>query len=93
VARPGETIMLPVQVRRSEDLAGEIKLELLVPAHIHGVTADIAAIPAGQDRGMLTIHCADRLQGPFNMPLVVRGSTVGPAGLSFAEAKLDVQPE
>jgi hypothetical protein len=88
-AQPGATIALPVQVRRDPALQGDVKVELVLPTHVSGIMAEALVIPAGQERGMLTLRCAERLQGPFNMPLTVRASLSGPA-VAFAEAKLEV---
>jgi hypothetical protein len=93
VAPPGQMVALPVQIRRGPGLQGDVKIELIVPAHIRGVTAEPVVIAAGQERGVLTLHFAQPLSGPFNMPLVVRASLVVGGAVAFAEAKVDIEPE
>jgi hypothetical protein len=44
------------------------------------------------ERGELVIQCADKLTGPFNMPLVVRATLLQNGQPVIAEVKLDVQP-
>jgi hypothetical protein len=93
IGRAGAAVALPIQVRRGQNRAGEVKLELLVPAHIQGVSAEPLTISSAQERGVLTLHFAKSLAGPFNMPLSIRASLLGSGPLLFAEAKVDVLPE
>src|SRR5207248_2389794 len=49
-ARPGTTVTLPVTVQRGKGLTGAAKVELLLPAHVRGVTAEPVTVAAGGDR-------------------------------------------
>src|SRR5262249_38899876 len=60
VAAAGKSVLLPVRVVRSKGLRGEVKVDLLVPAHIRDVRADPVVIPAGQERAQLPIHYGPR---------------------------------
>ncbi len=92
VARPG-TLPVPVLLRRGEGVQGEVRVELAVPAHIRGVSADPLLIPAGQERGILQVRFAAPPAGPFNMPLVLRATLQGPGPLTFGETRIEVLPE
>jgi hypothetical protein len=91
--RPGQELVLPVQIRRAQGLQGPVKLELIIPAHVRGIKAVAAEITADQSRGPLSIQAAADLRGPFNMPVVVRATLVQNGRPAIAEAKLDLQPE
>jgi hypothetical protein len=92
VAKPATTIAVPVQVRRAEGLQGDVKLELVVPAHVRGVTAVPVLISAGQERAVLTVRFAEQPAGPFNMPLLIRATVQGAAPMAFAETKVEILP-
>jgi hypothetical protein len=92
VAAAGKSTSLPVRVVRGKGLQGEVKVELLVPAHIHGVRADPVMVPANQERGQLAIHFGTR-PGPFNMPLTIRATLPAAAGPIIAETKVEILPE
>ena len=88
VAVRGKSVAVPVKVGRGKGLAGPIKVELIAPQHLHGVTAEPVVVPADQSAGVLTLHFADA-PGPFNMPLTVR-ATLTDGDPVVAEAKLEV---
>jgi hypothetical protein len=87
--RPGTTAALPVSVRRGKGLNGPVKVELIVPAHIGGVSARPLTLATDATRGTLVLTFADR-PGPFNQPLVVRATLTTPAGPVLAEAKVEL---
>jgi hypothetical protein len=92
VARRGGEVAVPVRVRRDKDLTGPIKVELIVPAHVRGVTAEPVVVAAGESRGVLAVKFAADGAGPFNLPLTLRATLDGPGGPAVAEAKLEVVP-
>jgi hypothetical protein len=89
----GSSVAVPVKVSRDKGLAGPVKLELIVPAHMHGLRAAPVVIPADQSRGSFTIGFGPEAPGPFNMPVVLRATLDGRAGPAVAETKLEVVPE
>ena len=91
-AKPGQTFAVPVRVKRGLGVKGPVTLDLLVPAHIHGLTAGPATIAAGHDEGELLIRCAAPPPGPLNMPLTVRATLLHQGQPLSAEGKIDVQP-
>ncbi|HMC65682.1 MAG TPA: PPC domain-containing protein, partial [Gemmataceae bacterium] len=60
---PGKNVAVPVRVTRAKGLDGPIKVELIVPSHIRGVRADTVTIPAGRDRGSITVRSASKVLG------------------------------
>ena len=52
---------------------GDVRLELVCPPHIAGVSASPVTIAAGQTSGMLRLSFAAGAIGPFNMPLTGPG--------------------
>jgi hypothetical protein len=91
-AKSGQPISVSVQIKRSLGLTGPVALELLLPSHIKGLSADPAVIAADRDRGELTIRCADKMPPLFNMPLIVRAVLMHNGEPLMAEVKIDVQP-
>jgi hypothetical protein len=91
-AEPGKQFAVAVKVQRGQGVEGPVELELIVPAHLRGLNASKTMIAAKDDRGQLTVTCADKLAGPFNMPLIVRATLMRGGERIVAEVKLDVQP-
>ncbi len=95
LAAPGKIAAVPLRVSRGKGLNGPVKVELVLPPHLHGVTADPVVVPADQSAGTLTVHFAAGGLGPFNMPLTAcgaaarrgrrRGGCVGAAGRCAGE--------
>jgi hypothetical protein len=93
VAARGKSVDVPLKVSRSKGLSGPVKVELVLPAHVRGLTADPVVVAAGQSRGVLALKFAADGAGPFNTPLVVRATLAGDDGPAVAETKLEVAPE
>ncbi|HVW02523.1 MAG TPA: hypothetical protein VHB77_19360, partial [Planctomycetaceae bacterium] len=90
-ARPGTEVALPVRIGRGAEQKAPVKVELIVPAHIQGVTADAVLVSADQATGELRLKFAPESTGPFNMPLTLR-ATSQPAegGPVVAESPLEL---
>ncbi len=89
----GKTASVSVRVARGKGLSGAAKVELIVPAHVRGVTALPAVIAADRDRGELVVRFADGAPGPFNMPLTVRATVEDRGRPVIGEAKVEIVPE
>jgi hypothetical protein len=70
---PGGKAVLPVTVKRDPDLHGDVRLELLTPEHITGVTARPVTLAEGSEQAKLVVRFGDS-PGPLNMPLVLRAA-------------------
>jgi hypothetical protein len=93
LAGHGKSVGVAVKVSRDKGLTGPVKVELVLPAHLHGVTAEPVVVAADQSAATLTLHFAADGVGPFNMPLTVRATLNDAGGPVVAEAKLEVVPE
>jgi Bacterial pre-peptidase C-terminal domain len=91
-AQPRQTILLPVRVKRGEGIGGDVSVELIVPPHMHGVSAAPAVIAADQGSGELAVRFADAPLGPFNMPVLIRATLRHNGEPLTAEVRIDVQP-
>jgi hypothetical protein len=91
-AVPGKSFTVPVRVKRGQDVAGPVELAIVMPTHLHGLTAAKTTIPAKVERGEIVVTCAGKLDGHFNMPVTLRATLVRNGEPLIAEVKLDVQP-
>jgi hypothetical protein len=88
----GKSVAVPVKVSRGKGLNGPVKVEVVLPAHVHDLSAEPVIIPSDQASGTLMVRFGDS-SGPFNMPLTVRATLTGNGDPAIAEAKLEVVPE
>jgi hypothetical protein len=91
-AEPGKQFAIAVKVQRGQGVEGPVELELVTPSHQRGLTAAKTTLAAKEDRGQLIVTCADKLTGPFNMPVIMRATLMRSGEPIVAEVKLDVQP-
>ena len=92
-AAPGGQATVTVRVRRGKGLSGPVKLELIRPDHVHGLSAEPVTIPADQSRATFSLRFASGEMGPFNMPVVLRATLHDAAGPTVAETKLEIVEE
>jgi hypothetical protein len=92
IAKPGESIAVNVHVKRALGIQGPVRLELVLPAHLKGISADPATIAADQGDGVLTIRCSGKLSASFNLPVTIRATLMHAGEPLTAEAKVDIQP-
>ena len=91
-AEAGKSFAVAVKVQRGQGITGPVEIELVTPTHQQGLKAAKTTISAKDERGQLLVTCADRLNGPFNMPVIVRATLRQNGEPIVAEVKLDVQP-
>jgi hypothetical protein len=89
-AEPGKSVTLPVHVKRGKALEGPVRVELVFPPHIHGVSATPIEVPANQSTATMTIRFDGQNLGPFNLPLTVRGTLSSKTGPVTAESKIEI---
>ncbi len=89
VARPESTAEISFRVLRGKALSGPVKLELVIPPHIHGVAAESVLVPAGAERGAIQLRF-DREFGPLNMPLTARAVMNAGGKQIIAETKIEL---
>jgi len=83
-------VAVPVSVKRGEKIPGTVKIELLTPAHIQGVSAAAVTMPADRNEEVLRVRFAEANRGPFNMPLTIRATIMHEGFPVFTEARLEV---
>ncbi len=87
------TVDIPVTIGRSRQLTQAVTVEVEVPQHISGVTAEPVLLAAGENSAVLRLSFGEQALGPFNMPLTLRASTTDPHGnLVTAECPLEIVP-
>jgi hypothetical protein len=92
-AAPGGRATLTVKVSRGKGLAGPVKLELVRPEHVRGLSAEPVVLAAGQSKATFTLRFASGALGPFNMPVVLRATLDDASGPVVAETRVEVVPE
>ena len=90
LAAPGKDVAVPVRLSRGKGLVGPVKVELVLPDHLHGVTAAPVVAAADQSAVTLVVHFAADGAGPFNRPLTVRATRDAAGGPVTAETKWEV---
>ncbi|MGE3803490.1 MAG: PPC domain-containing protein [Gemmataceae bacterium] len=91
-AAPGKEARVALRVERGPDLKGPVRLELIAPQHLRGVTAQPIELPADQGSAELTIKFARDLAGPFNAPLVLRATLMEKSQPVTAQTRLELEP-
>ncbi len=91
VPSSGKPIPLTVQIERDPALRSPMRLELIVPKHIQGISAQPIVLPADASIGTLQLEFQPQA-GPFNMPLTVRASLHEGVQRVVAESKLQIVP-
>jgi hypothetical protein len=81
-----------VSIRRGKGLVGAVKVELIVPAQVRGVSAGLVTLAADATKGNLSITFAAR-PGPFNQSATVRATLSTPRGPVVAEVPLELVAE
>lgn len=87
-ADPGATAELRIRVARGVLQQQPVQVELLLPEHFKGVTADAVTIPADSNTGTLTVAFSSQ-PGEFNMPATVRATTVIDGDPVIAESTVE----
>jgi len=91
-ARPGTSRELAVGVSRGKGIAGDVRLEVIVPAHVAGVAAEPIMVPGDQREGTLKLEFASGQMGPFNGPLVIRATALRDGCPYTAEREVTIVP-
>jgi hypothetical protein len=90
---PGASSTVAVTIGRGQRVNVPVRVELVLPPHIHGVSAEPLTLRADQSAGTLTLRFSADNRGPFNMPLLLRATAMkGENDPVVAEAKIDIVP-
>lgn len=92
-AEPGKTVAVPIRVQRGVRFEGQVKVELVLPKHIRGLSAAPIMLSEETNDGELNIVFADKDVGPFNMPVILRATIQDERGLPVtSESRLTIVP-
>ncbi len=91
-AVPGKSFDVAVRIKRGQGVEGPVELDIVVSPQMRGISSAKVTIAAKEERGTLIVTCAERLAGPFNMPVTLRATLRQNGDPIIAETKLDVQP-
>ena len=83
---------LKVTLIRGEGLTGNVRVEGIVPAHMHGVTIPPIEIAAHQNEGTLKFLLPEKKIGPWNAPMTIRATLMHKGRPVIAENKLELIP-
>jgi hypothetical protein len=86
---PDRELSLAVRVVRGQGIVGPVRVELLSPRHILGVTAQPVTVAPDQQQAQLVIRAAAQA-GPFNMPLLIQAQCESDGDPVLAHAEVDV---
>jgi hypothetical protein len=89
-AEPGQTRNVVVTVSRARGLDGLVKVELIIPAHIHSPSGSAIEIPSDQTKGTLSLRFAAGSVEPYNMPVTIRATLLHKGEPITAETKLEI---
>jgi len=89
-AVPGNSVVVPLHIHRGQGVSGPVKIEMVLPEHMRGLTADPVTIAAGREDAELAIRCGSGSLGPFNMPVTIRATIVQNGEPVIAEGKLEI---
>jgi len=87
---PGNRVVVPLHIRRGQGVSGPVKIEMVLPEHMRGLSADPVTIAAGGEDAALAIRCGSGPLGPFNMPVTIRATIVQNGEPVIAEGKLEI---
>ncbi len=92
--RPGETISIPVSVRRSAKLTSPVKLELKLPDDLAGkFTADPVTVAPGQSTAVFKLTCAKDAKFDGDVTVTIRGTGMQDGQYAVvSEAAVTVEP-
>jgi hypothetical protein len=70
-ALPSRELAISVAIRRDASVTSQVRVELVVPPHIQGITAEPVIASPDQESATLLLKL-DQAPGPLNMPLTIR---------------------
>lgn len=91
--RHGQTVDVPIRIKRGINWQGPIQVAILGPRHMQGIEAEPAIIPANEERGVLRIRIASGPVGPNTMPLTIRATLVQGTQRIVADSPLELTDE
>jgi len=91
--RHGQTVDVPIRIKRGINWKGPVQVAILGPSHMQGIDGEPTIIPADEERGVLTIRIASGPVGPVTMPLTIRAMLVQGTQRIVADSPLELTDE
>ena len=88
---PGSELVIPVALKRDASVNSPVRLELVVPPHMQGISAEPVAAPAGAAQATLVLRFGAS-PGPLNMPVVIRGTAQKNGDPLVSETTVELVP-
>lgn len=85
----GGHVEVPFTVNRGE-LSGDVKVEIVMPNHLKGVSAIPVSVSSKENNGVIQIRFADTGNIVVNAPVVLRATIRDEDGMHTAEDKIDL---
>ena len=85
----GGHVEVPFTVNRGE-LSGDVKVEIVMPNHLKGVSATPVSVSSEENNGVIQIRFADTENIVVNAPVVLRATIRDEDGMHTAEDKIDL---
>jgi hypothetical protein len=73
VVKPAASAEIPVSVQRGNDVRGPVRVELIVPAHVLGISAEPIVLAADAEQATIEVRFAADAVAP-NVPLLLRAT-------------------
>lgn len=90
---PGRLIEVGVKVARSNQVQGHVRVEMLTPSGVKGLSTEPLILERGRTEGVLRIRCDEILSCPSEARILLRASTMVGGDPATAEMSLTIVPE
>jgi hypothetical protein len=91
MAAPGAMLEVPVKVLRGKEVAGPVRIELIVPeSSLRGLSAEPLVLNEGDEDGVFRIVCGASVTGPPTSQVLLRARSASGDDSVTAEAALTV---
>jgi len=85
--QPASTSEIEFNLQRDARLTLPARVELIIPSHITGITADAVTLSSADAKGIVSLQVGNA-PGPFNMPLMLRATIIENGDPVVAESKV-----
>jgi hypothetical protein len=90
VVNPDTLATVVVKVSRGNELRGPVRVEVVVPDGLRGITGEPITVATDQDHAEMTFRFTSEAKGPFPAPITVRGVLMKEGSPVTAEAKIQL---
>lgn len=90
---PGRSIEVGVKLARSKTAGGPVRVEMIAPAEVQGLSAEPLILEPGHAEGVMRIHSGEVLTCPSEARILLRASTMVGGDPATAETTLAIVRE